>query len=592
MAFQACGDEEKTVAEDGDTDSDLSESSDGGDSDSATDGDVDSERSESAENEVEEGTEEPLCGSGQYEGEYLIAGPAEQAYDSELAAKARRFDRVFHALIIPGQGLSAEASVKLESTSEREMIERFANEDDSWDFAAFTGGHTPDEVITGGWFKIAGLYGGMGICADAMRYAVLRDQNADCAEIEIARQQLIGDMEKMHIAFTIAGVPGVVVRGFVRKGLKGFAESVVTTPLFDGDGNPLPEEKNNGEWREDNSGLYPDYVWEDSCSRDMMLGWAAASAVTMEVIRNDASFDESLKERIRNDSAAVVRMLREVRESGYDLEFLDADGRTTYHGYLNENSTERSLYVPGFNNGFHAIMALGIVGSFVYAAEDPELDSYLYEELIKERDIPRIAAEDMIYINMGSGSNWSNYNMALTSAWLAHRYINDEYTRAKVKESIDVQLYDTPGADYKPVEQKMSLYDFIYAASEVNVTAFQLPDGEIPQTAFANGMETLRGFHNAPYWDFPVVNCDESETANPPCQCELNDGTMVTYLGNVGRGDADMCDQAIPRSVKHPDNYEWRSNPYRPNGGGDGSGLMSGVDFRIAYWLGRYTRIK
>jgi len=596
ITLQACGDNGNSESADGDVDSiadqdEEAELSDG-EADEITDGDADSEQGEISEAEAEETAEEVACGSGVYEGEYLIAGPAEEAYDADLAAKARRFDRVFHALIIPGQGLSAEASVTLESTEQREMIESFANEDDTWDFTAFSGGLNPEDVITGGWFKIAGLYGGMGICADAMRYAVLRDQKADCNEIEIARQQLIGDMDKMHIAFTIPGVPGVAARGFVRKDLKGFSESVVTTPLFDDEGNPLPEQKNNGEWREDNSGLYPDYVWEDSCSRDMMLGWAAASAVIMEVIRDDASFDESLKERVRSDAAGVVRMLREVRESGYDLEFLDADGRITYHGYLNEHSTERDFYLDSFKNGFHAIMALGTVGAFVYAASDPELDSYLYDELIKERDIPKIAAEDMIYINMGSGSNWSNYSMALTSAWLAHRYIDDEYTRTKVKESIDVQLYDTPGEAFKPVEQKMSLYDFVYAASEVNYTAFNLPDGTVPQTAFANGMETLQGFHNAPYWDYQVINCDETETANPPCPCELNDGTVVTYLGLVGRGDADMCDQVIPRTVKHPDNYEWRSNPYRPNGGGDGSGLMSGVDFRIAYWLGRYTRTK
>ena len=42
--------------------------------------------------------------------------------------------------------------------------------------------------------------------------------------------------------------------------------------------------------------------------------------------------------------------------------------------------------------------------------------------------------------------------------------------------------------------------------------------------------------------------------------------------------------------IRPPSNYHWRSNPFKPSAGGDGSTLLPGVDFRIAYWTARWTK--
>jgi hypothetical protein len=42
--------------------------------------------------------------------------------------------------------------------------------------------------------------------------------------------------------------------------------------------------------------------------------------------------------------------------------------------------------------------------------------------------------------------------------------------------------------------------------------------------------------------------------------------------------------------VRPVSNYHWRSDPYRPNGEGSPRRLLPGVDFRLAYWMGRYLR--
>jgi hypothetical protein len=557
------------------------------------DDEIDPETDGDADGDVDDGYTElvpswPACDTGEYSARYLIAGPKEAAYDATLAQKADRYDRQFHIFAAYPYSGTTDASVLVADTEDRDLITAFLTESDSWDFESYSGGKTPEDVIDG-WFKTAGLYAGMGIVADALKYQTLRDQGAPCADVDRARETLKKSLDFLHVAFTVGGTPGVVARGLVRRDVPGFAASVETLPLKDENGDPLPATKNNGEWREDVSGEYPGWVWEDSCSRDMLLGWAAAIGVGMEVIRYDESFDETLKDRIRSDAKGVLDGLRTVRESGYDLELIDADGRTTLHGYLNERAIESQIYSDNFENGFYSLMALGIVSAFAYASDDPSAWDYLYNELIEARELPRIALEHPTYINMGASSNFSNYSMAFSSAWLAMRYIGHAEARRQIIEATNVGLYDTPGETYQPVGAKMSLYDFTVAYGDTNASIFALPQAAPRPQPVADGLETLNAYVTPPYWDLAVVNCDEDELASG--QCELLNGDQVEVYDEGGRKGSTVCDVPVPKEIRRPSNYEWRSNPYEPNGGGDGSNLLSGVDFRIAYWIGRSIRM-
>jgi hypothetical protein len=101
-------------------------------------------------------------------------------------------------------------------------------------------------------------------------------------------------------------------------------------------------------------------------------------------------------------------------------------------------------------------------------------------------------------------------------------------------------------------------------------------------------VETLKEFKVPPFWDFAIENCDAAELESK--SCTANDGTHIDVLGAVGwKGDL-VAKQPVPMRLRPPSNYYWRSNPYEFNGGGDGSGLLPAVDFRVAYWTGRFTR--
>ena len=522
--------------------------------------------------------EPPACGTE--------AGvvPSLVDFDDDVRLKARRFDRQFHAFNAYGTGVNADVQVSKDAVLKRALVHAFIRDTDEWDFESYAGRPVTDVVDY--FKKTAGLYAGVGIAADAYRYATLRDRGAACAEVDRARQHLIADLDALHLATAITGVEGVIARGFARKDLVGHGQDFETIPIFDADGSPLPPTKNNGVWHEDNSGgEYPDTIWEDSCSRDMLVGWAFAFAAAWEAIRLDPSIDAGLKQRIQLDAAAIARSLMQVREDGYDLEIRDADGRRTLHGILNENSIDR-LYIPDAKNGFAALMSLGIVGGFAYVAEQEDIDAYVSETLIAERGLPAIARDHMEVVDLGVRSSYSAYNMAFTGGFLATRYLCDDDARAVTRDAVRDALYERPGRERQPSEQKQTFYDLVFAAATAGGTPWNAPSGPVEQDAIERGVETLREYWDPPFWEEARNNCDDDEIAAGVC--ELVDGTTVELLGFVGRGDRLVADVPVPMRARPVSNYYWRSNPYEVNAADDDPRLIPAVDFRIAYWMGAW----
>lgn len=517
----------------------------------------------------------PACGSHKNGLVTFIPGPGQDGYDATLAAAARVHDRQFHAINAYATGLAAEFTTTDAGAVE---IAAFLSGSDSVEFAETTG-HRPESL--GVWSKSAGLYGGAGIAADAFRYAVLRDEGEDCAEVATARAQLILGLEALDTAARIPGVPGVMARSLLRTDLPA-AMPLDTTPLFDDGGMPLPAMKNNGTWRADNSGgRYPNLIWEDSLSRDMLVGWAMAFGVSFEVIDGDSGFSADLKSRLREDAKQVGLALKKVGAQGYDLEIPDADGRVTYNGYLNENALDRG-YIPGVDNGVYALMSMGIIGALAKASGDASLSSYLSDTLVTQRRLDRIADTNAHLVDMGIGTNYSNTNMAFTGGFLAQRYVSDDTAGKLIRRAIRDELYFRPDNPARQVkETKQTLFDLIEAEAE-------LPDNAMfDDAAVAQGVDTLNGYPAAPFWNLPRTNCDASEVSSG--SCTLDDGTTVTL---TMAGTDVVADQPIPIKVRPVSNYDWRSNPYEPNDSspGDGLTLESGVDFRVAYWMGRWLR--
>ena len=575
--LNGCGDDDDNDAVDDDDDNDDDDNDDDDDDDDSGDDDDNDDDTP------------PIYGA-------LLPGPGEEGYDPDLEAKARLYDRQHLIFNCAGNGINADATVAAANVEDRELIESFLQTTDEWDFEAWAGKPVFD-VITA-YHKVAGLYGGVGIAADAYRYGVLRDQAYDEAEVERAREFLKRDIEGLFIAVEITGTPGVIARGYQRTDIPGDTSYIELVPVFDEHGNPMPPEKTNGAWHPDNSvdGRFPNIIWEDSCSRDQFIGWASAFGALWEVIADDPTFEQESKDKLQQYASEIGRNLMVLHEAPpwqglFDLEIIDADGRTTYHGYLNENAFDR-IYLPfmPFKDGMYALMALGIVSALTYCAEDPVLDEYLYDHLIGERHLDTIAQNHQLGVNLGWQTNYSATNMAMAGALLAQRFIDDRDVRNKIRFATRTHLYLNGPLllSRQPEEYAYSLFDFTYAAAIGGASVFNPFVDEPDRDAIARGVQTLFDFATPPYWNEALINCDEAELESGVC--ELNNGQVVTVLGEVGRKGTLICVEPIPQAVRPPSNYHWRSCPYTPNGEGDGSGLLPGVDFRWAYWYGRWVR--
>jgi hypothetical protein len=522
----------------------------------------------------------PPCGSLDYAWRGVIAGPGDDAFEAELEATAVRFDRVHVGIASLPSGLGTDVTIAVDDDEARARVESFVA-DDGWDFEASTG-VAPRDVIAR-WEKTTGAFAGVAAAADAYRYATLRDQGYPCVEVDGAREQLVRALEGLHLATALTGVPGLVVRSFAHRDWPGASENP-TTPIFDRNGDPLPLEKTNGTWREDNSGEYPEYVWEDSGSRDQLIGWIAGYAAAWEVVRADPTIDVALVDRLQADARAIAVQLMTVRPSGYDLEIWDPEGRPTLHGYLHEHNLEGSY--SGFMNGQHALMAAGIVAALARIAEDPEIDAYLVDQLVEDRRLVDIAADNLL-VDFGYATNWSNYNMAFTGAWLVGRTLDHATGREDLRRTAD-RLYAWPRSKVPVSESGQALFDLVFALAHADASAFADTAAEPDSVAVERALASLRAFPAPPAWDFARENCDAEEIAAG--MCTLGDGKVVEVLGEVGHGDTLVVAAPLPIAIRPPSNFYWRSNPNVPNGGGDGTGLYSAADFRFAYWLGRWSR--
>lgn len=517
----------------------------------------------------------------------LVPGPGQPNYDPVLAASVARYDRLHEALSTKAVGLSGTQRI-VDDAATRTKLEAFlgtkwspGDEDPTDDLLQY-GGLDPMTVVTA-WDKATGLYAGSDLAADAFRYAVLRDRGGDCTEVARARRMFEVGLAALHAAATIPGKPGSIARSIAHKTLVSTSTSAVT-PLFDANGSALPAEKNNGTWRADNSGLYPDLVWEDSCSRDMLFGWTLAMASAWEVVATDPTIAAQTKANLRADAKAVLDGLMTVRPNGKDLELWDPDGRRTLHGALHETNFDTQYL---FKNGPASLMALGEVAALVSIVDDAAAKSYL-ASLLGPRGLPDSIAQTLgTVVLSGDQSNHSGYNMLFMTAWLAHRYI-DAPERNGLRKPVEKDLYDPLFVADKPSKWKQSLYDFIVAASSGGAWMKAPSAPSFDAAAVARGLETLREFPAAPYYDSPVINCDDAEI--DAGSCLLLDGKTTVTLGS-GRGASLVADTPLPMRLRPASNFHWRSNPHAVNSSGSGQNIFAGTDIRLAYWMARYVRV-
>lgn len=516
----------------------------------------------------------------------IVPGPGEPGHDAALERLADAYDLQIHALIAVPLGFGLEAFV--DDPGRRAIIDDFFASGAS-DFRAHTGRHPYEVIEAYGEHGDLGMFGGVQAAGDAFRYAVLRDSGAAPARVDAARQALLRAMDGLHWMTQITGEPGLLARG-IRRAMPEPGDPPlpgtlpVTLPLFDAMGRPQPADK-EPTWRDDNSGELPFLIWIDDCSKDQIDGYIFALGAMYDVVAEDETIPRERVDRLVADSLAIgLRLLERVEVAPgveVDLVIQDADGRPgTFHD-LSAEEIAPGAVLPGAPaiNGFNGWMALGIIRTLYHITGDERLGRFYYEELLAGRDYLTSVEDSIAVMYFGEQTNYSNVNMAFVAAYGILRYESDEVIGLRARTILNDHLY-APDKNREARGLGQSFFDFIYAA-------FRVGPRDVGRTAIAEGISTLGEFPSPPYWNPLVDNCDAAEIASGTCT--LIDGTVVSIAADGGWGGGTVAVEPLPKRLRPPSNFEWRSDPHSVNGGGGGR-LNPGGDFHAAYWMGRYLQ--
>lgn len=525
---------------------------------------------------------------------HLIPGDDENGFDADLLSHALRVDRQFHTFNAAPSGWSLDAYIP--NAQHRQIVSDFLTQDGETDFVAYTTGlGTPlgaDDVVTvRGEHGDLGMFGGVGAAGDAFRYMSLRDGGADPALVDAARSDLLDAIATFDVMATITGTPGTLSRGVRRLDEVGTAPATVALP----GSCPAPGARTDT-WRADASGANGEWMFIDNNSKDQLLGYVFALGAFWDAVADDDSIDASVKQQLQDHARAIGDSLMESVPMGLggniDLVIRDWNDCPTKHHDLNP----RIIPVDGGypiivaedspnQNGWNALAALGIIRTLYHVSGDATLHDYYYDELVTARDYPtKMVASNApvsaMYINSCVGNNcfrtnFSNVNMAFVAVYGLLRYETDPALRDTYRALLRDELWDTP-KPHDGAEIQQALYNVLWAAYDPAGTNGGVVDAATDQ---------LGSWWAPPYYNPVVTNCDAAELAAE--SCVAIDGVTIITLDPVTSTPAEpRADTVLPIELRPPSNFEFRSDPYRVNGGG-GFRVNPAPGFRASYWMGR-----
>ena len=524
----------------------------------------------------------------------ILPAGEDSVLDVHMARHARQF---YHINALPF-GLSLDAHAKDEAA--KGLINQFLAQDVSDDFAAVTGAHPYEVLASFGEYGDLGFFGGIALAGTAYEYITLKREGAPEDALAEARARVVRAAETWHLFKVITGGGGLVARGLrLMEGDDPEAPPLPATypemvPLFDEDGAPLPQPKNNGAYRWDNSGgVLPEdkWIWKDSCSKDQLVGQVFAMAALHDAMKDDPDIDQALVETLAEDARLIGEMLMTKREISqwpgfligageYDLIIMDADTRPTYHHDLNPYSMEKVYLDPagGIYNLFNLMMAVGVIKGLHHVSGDPALEAWLYEELLDGRDFLGMIErwrDPMVlnYIYAGVKTNFDNPDMTSIALWLALYHENDPDVSAVLREFLEEGWWQREGESHTARLCKQPLWHAVYLTLTDRGT-----DPELVQEI----RDLLKAFDLGPYWNVQRINCDEAEIAAG--ECLAVDGETTLILEGADYDGDHMSTEALDPSIRPPSNFDARSNPFDVNGGG-GNRLNPGGDLLASYWV-------
>jgi hypothetical protein len=297
-------------------------------------------------------------------------------------------------------------------------------------------------------------------------------------------------------------------------------------------------QEERGRWRQGKKS-YQEYRWMGDVSVDQIDGVFFGYAVAFDLLDEPTVHIETAE-----TVAAVADHLLDHR-----MQIIDLDGERTKHGDLGDGF---------FSEDLNALIALMIMKVAHHVTADPRFGA-AYRRLITRRGyhLRAVAARDKWWEYL-FGTNHSDNNLAFLAFYPLLRLEQDPALRRIYRRGLR-RAWEVVRSEANP------LFTFTYQA-------FQKDRRE--EKAMARAVETL--------YHFP------SEKRNRRVdQSRRREICRSFWKDRLGRPQS--C-TPLPIQDRPADSFEWKENPYRLKGGGDGLTRFAGVDYLLPYWMGRYHR--
>ena len=276
------------------------------------------------------------------------------------------------------------------------------------------------------------------------------------------------------------------------------------------------------------------YFWHGDVSVDQYTGAMFGYALAYDLVD-----DAAARRTIVEDVAALADHLTE-----HGMTIVDVDGEVTTFGHL-----EPSFWTEDLN----ALLALGFL-KIAHHITGEERFARQYRTLIATHHYHEraVAARDLWW-EILSGTNHSDNNLAFLAYYHLLRYETEPTLLSYYHRSLR--------RAWRVVEKEGNpLFSFVYRALTPSAPRDEL------------ALQTLS--------HFPL------EKRSVAGQNSLRQDICVSWLRDR-HNRLQACDP-VPIEERPPSTFEWKENPYRLDGGGDGKKLYTGTDYLLAYWLGRY----
>jgi hypothetical protein len=289
-----------------------------------------------------------------------------------------------------------------------------------------------------------------------------------------------------------------------------------------------------GEWHPTPDGLW---LWKADTSSDEIVGHYYAYALYYDLVANEGE-----KAEIR---PFVARITDHIVQNGFRL--IDLDGQPTRWGKWDEGyfATEDGKHDSALN----AIQLL----AFLRVAEHITGDKK-YAEVARERIAKGYAELARGYRRNGGEINFSDDELAYLSYDPLLRYERDPALRAIFLDGLRF-TWSQVRPDRNP------LWNYISAASGAGPMAKAVRE------------ESRLALERVP------MSLIQWEMKNS----HRRDVTFQTATERFGKRQLTEAPAPDERPIR-----KWNSNPYVPDGGGNGQSEEDGTFFLLPYWMGRY----